>query len=301
MRQLQLVDLFLFVPVIKMASENTWRFVETDGLSGELNMAIDEAIFIHYQQGKVPPTLRFYTWKPATLSIGYFQRSVIVNQNRLQELGYEWVRRATGGRSVFHQHELTYSIVLQEDTLELNHSVIEGYRAISQGLLAGFQLLGLKGDLTRYRRGGSSSSSYSSKRGLLPANASCFDTPSAYELTIEGKKISGSAQLKHQQYILQHGSILLDIEPESWASLHCFHQREEQNRLTEELRKSAIAINQLSSSPYSISEVKHAFQVGLTKALGVKWKEASLLPTEWELAEKLVKEKYGTEKWRFLR
>lgn len=125
-----------------------WRFIVTEGMSPAMNMAVDEAILQLHSEGKVPPTVRFYTWNPATLSIGYFQKAAKeINLELVQEKGIGFVRRATGGRAVLHDQELTYSVVVSESHPEMPSSVTEAYKVISLGLLHGFQNLGLDAEM----------------------------------------------------------------------------------------------------------------------------------------------------------
>ena len=81
----------------------TWRIINSPAADGATNMAIDESILETVRQGQSPPTLRLYTWKPACLSIGRFQRAArSVDRDALASLGYDFVRRPTGGRAVLH-------------------------------------------------------------------------------------------------------------------------------------------------------------------------------------------------------
>ena len=167
-------------------------------------MAIDEAIAVAHGRGEVPPTLRFYGWNPPAVSIGYFQSMLEeVDLDAVRAGGYGYVRRPTGGRLIFHHMELTYSVVIREELLP--GGVVETYREISQGLLAGMAELGAPAELS----GGDRDPRRADPDGFHTA---CFDTASAYELQIGGRKVAGSAQTRRDGVILQHGSILLDID-----------------------------------------------------------------------------------------
>ena len=96
--------------------KTSWRFIDSGINNGYLNMAIDEAILTAHLHGHVPPTLRVYRWDPPTLSIGHFQNlKREVDDEKCSELGIDVVRRLTGGRAVFHQDELTYSVVVSNE------------------------------------------------------------------------------------------------------------------------------------------------------------------------------------------
>lgn len=123
-----------------------WRLLETGAADGPANMAVDEAIMIHHSRGGAPPTLRFYRWDPPTLSLGYFQDPEReVNREACRRLGVGLVRRPTGGRAVLHDDEVTYSVVIAQKYLP--GSVVETYRVLSGGLLAGLRLLGVPAEL----------------------------------------------------------------------------------------------------------------------------------------------------------
>ena len=106
-----------------------------------MNMAIDEALMLAISEGSVHPTLRFYGWIPACLSLGYAQKSAEVDWGLCAEKGIGMVRRATGGRAILHNREVTYSVVAPEDNPLVSGTILESYLRISQGLLLGLQKL----------------------------------------------------------------------------------------------------------------------------------------------------------------
>ncbi len=104
-------------------------------------MALDEAILTAHSEGRVPPTVRFYEWEPAALSIGYFQKAEEeVNFEALEREGIGFVRRPTGGRAVLHDRELTYSIIVSEEHEGIPSTVTEAYRVLSEGFCSGSDL-----------------------------------------------------------------------------------------------------------------------------------------------------------------
>jgi lipoyl(octanoyl) transferase len=176
-----------------------WRLIYDSPTSGPRNMAIDEAILqavVHYQ---VPPTLRFYRWSPPCLSLGYGQKVTDVDRERLAVYGWELVRRPTGGRAILHIDELTYSVALPADDPLAAGSIIDSYRQISRALVAGLQKLGVSPQADRRAEHGEH------KRGPV-----CFETPSHYEITVAGRKLIGSAQMRRHGGVLQHGTLPLE-------------------------------------------------------------------------------------------
>ncbi len=185
----------------------SWRIISSPAADGAANMAIDEAILEAVRQGQSPPTLRLYTWKPACLSIGRFQRAGrSADFDALASRGYDFVRRPTGGRAVLHDNELTYAVIANADDLaavgdgiNTGAGVLHTYLALSRGLAAGMARMGISVVLAPRDAGGVAAG----------GSAACFDSPSAYELTAAGRKIVGSAQVRRGSSFLQHGSIPL--------------------------------------------------------------------------------------------
>lgn len=120
-----------------------WRLLKTGFADGATNMAIDEAILLAVAEGKAPPTLRFYGWEPPCLSIGYSQSMGEVDVDRCRKAGIGLVRRPTGGRAILHADELTYSVVAPQTEPRVAGGVIESYRRLSLGLVAGLRALSL--------------------------------------------------------------------------------------------------------------------------------------------------------------
>src|SRR3989338_1614152 len=94
-----------------------WRLIELEQHDAYTNRAIDEAVSEGVASGTSPPTIRFYTWKPSAVSIGYFQSLADeVDLKRCMDAGVNWVRRRTGGGAVYHDQlgEITYSVIAPE-------------------------------------------------------------------------------------------------------------------------------------------------------------------------------------------
>src|SRR5690606_14878512 len=109
-----------------------WRLIRTQPAAGAWNMAVDEAVLEAVGQGDVLPTLRLYAWNPPCLSLGFAQPVQDVDRAALARLGWELVRRPTGGRAILHTDELTYSVIAPLDEPRVAGSVLESYRRLSQ-------------------------------------------------------------------------------------------------------------------------------------------------------------------------
>ena len=176
-------------------TNSVWRLIPLLSASGAVQMAIDQWLLEQHLAGKIPPTLRFYTWEPAAISLGYHQRRW---PDFWQQLSFEGravdlVRRPSGGRAVLHQGDLTYAVVASG----LAGSRVQAYQDICQFLIEGWREMGL--DL-HYGEAG---------RNYIH-NPNCFGTATGADLvTPDGYKLIGSAQLRRGDAILQHGSMRL--------------------------------------------------------------------------------------------
>lgn len=269
-----------------------WRFINTGINSGAMNMAIDEAIMTYHSKGMVLPTLRFYGWNPAAVTLGYFQRAEKeVDKEKCKELGIDIVRRLTGGRAVLHDEELTYSVIINEDDSLMPNTVTESYKVISRALLKGFSNLGLDAEMAKAIKSG---------KGAATSSA-CFDAPSAYELVIEGKKIVGSAQVRKNGVILQHGSILNDLDVDKLFHTIKIDNLKLKERIKSSFLNKATSIKHVTGEKFSLEELCSAFYDGFKKELDIEIEEGQLTPEEIQLAEELAKTKYSSDEWNFKR
>ncbi|HDF0277292.1 lipoate--protein ligase family protein [Staphylococcus aureus] len=271
----------------------TWNFINTGSKDPYYNMAMDEALLNFVSRGEIDPVIRFYTWNPATLSIGYFQRlQKEIDIDKVKEKGFGLVRRQTGGRGVLHDKELTYSVIVPESHPNMPSTVTEAYRVISQGLLEGFKNLGFD---TYFAVPKTPEECQKLKQ---PRSSVCFDAPSWYELVVEGRKIAGSAQTRQKGVILQHGSILQDIDIDELFDMFIYKNERLKLKMKEAFVEKAVAINDISDEHITISQMEEAFEKGFKKGLNIELKPLEL--TEAQLAEvEELTEKYRSDEWMF--
>ncbi len=150
------------------------------------------------------PLLRFFTWKPYCISLGYHQNVSDINQKLCRQNNIDVVRRPTGGRAILHAEELTYSVIYPFNSLDaaqfyqlIHIPVVE----VLKGLDIPAEFEPSQPDFRQI---------YKTDRAYV-----CFATSARYEVEIEGKKLIGSAQRIYENAILQHGSILLGTFHES--------------------------------------------------------------------------------------
>ncbi|MCY9353275.1 lipoate--protein ligase family protein, partial [Bacillus licheniformis] len=234
--------------------KETWRFIDSGRRDPAFNMALDEALLFWHSENKIPPTIRFYGWNPPTLSVGYFQNiEKEINLDAVKKHGLGFVRRPTGGRGVLHDQELTYSVIVSEEHPEMPKTVTEAYRVISEGILEGFRELGLDAYFAIPR-------TEKEKQSLKnPRSSVCFDAPSWYELVVEGRKVAGSAQTRQKGVILQHGSILLDLDEDKLFDLFIYKNDRLRERMQRNFKQKAVAINELTKEKVTIEEASEAF------------------------------------------
>jgi lipoyl(octanoyl) transferase len=187
-----------------------WRLIIDPPLPGRDNMERDLELLEQVSAGTSPPTLRLYRWDPPALSLGYFQdEDKIVDKAACHRAGIDLVRRPTGGRAVLHCDELTYSIIVPEVHPFIDRgSVLDAYCSISRGLLAALNLVGITASLAPEKKG---------QVGIAPG--SCFDNSSAYEIQVSGKKVVGSAQLRRDGILLQHGAIIFKLRSDLYRQV----------------------------------------------------------------------------------
>lgn len=222
-------------------------------------MQRDLEILEEVASGAAPPTLRLYSWSPPALSLGRFQRvERVADVEACRRLGIDIVRRPTGGRAVLHDRELTYSLVIPDRRDLIPAGVVPAYCFISGALVRAFANLGIAAEL-----------SPENARGAGFSPGSCFDTPSAYELKVKGKKVVGSAQMRRNGVLLQHGAILLELQPGLYRRILCFQTGQEEVYL-EALCRGAAGLLDLG---YTINrdELAAAVAEGIARLFDVEW------------------------------
>lgn len=267
-----------------------WRFLNTGSGNAFFNMAADEAIVRGVAGGGSPPTVRTFGWKPPAVSFGYAQRvGREVDADRCRNRGIHLVRRPSGGRAVLHWNELTYSVLCRADDPLLGGSIQESYRKISACLVAGLRLLGVAAEFEPRR------SPAASPRGE-GLTSPCFSSTTQYEVTLDGRKIIGSAQRRLGDVLLQHGSLLLGPEHKRLVDLMPDRGQPLKERFRRELDRHTISLAE-AGRPAEFNAVACALREGFEMTLGIALTESCLTAEEKVDAEHLVETKYGTDAW----
>lgn len=249
-------------------------------------MAVDEAVLEHVGRESSPPTLRFYAWEPACLSLGYAQPYCDVDAVRLKERGWDIVRRPTGGRAILHTDELTYSLIAPLDEPIIAGSVLESYNRLAGALLDAVLRLGVEAHM----------------KGTVPlgqtvANPVCFEVSSSYEITAQGKKLIGSAQARRREGVLQHGSLPLTGNLARIADVLGFDTEEARRQAALRLLARATTVESALGRSVTWEESADAFAHAFESKLGLCLERSALSESEQRRALELVRDKYDHQAW----
>lgn len=268
-----------------------WRLLIDPANNAAWNMAADETMLTELAEGRIPPTLRFYAWNPPAVSIGYFQRlDEEIDRAACARLGIDVVRRLTGGRAVLHEAEVTYSLVVREDSPGIPSTVSGSYLFFSQAIIAGLERLGISAQLQPPEN----------SRILIKrhnSSAACFDAPSHHEIIIAGRKVVGSAQVRQKGILLQHGSVSLLFRAERMTAIMRFDNEANREMLTRKLYDKAIGLSDILGKTLEYDEVVSALQAGFIEKCGFQLLLGHRNCLELDKIQQLMKNKYCAEAW----
>lgn len=267
-----------------MATEH-WRLIIDPPQDGPLNMAVDELILSAVGAGEQPPTLRLYGWQPACLSLGYGQPATDADRERIAARGWQIVRRATGGRAILHTDELTYSVTLPLAHPLATGSIVDSYRRLSAALLRALQRLGASVDADE------------KAPGTKLIGPICFEVPSDYEITANGKKLVGSAQMRKQGAALQHGSLPLWGDVARICDALVFVDETVREQAKARVRERAATFADVMGETITWDDAAQAVAGGFAEAFDLAWDKRPLSAAERTRAHELRESRYATEDW----
>ena len=251
-------------------------------------MAIDEAILEFTALGEISPTLRLYSWNPPCLSLGYAQPIKDVNREKLRELGWDIVRRPTGGKAILHTDELTYSVCGPDSEPRLVGSILQSYQRLSTALLEALRLLGITAD---------SVSKTDYREEIDEDNPVCFEVPSDYELTVNSRKLIGSAQARKKSGVLQHGSLPLFGDLTRILKVLNFPDDNSSQQAAERLLAHATTVNDILGYRGDWWLASNAFREAFQTTLNIDFQISGLTLPEGIRAFELYNEKYANPEW----
>jgi lipoate-protein ligase A len=240
-----------------------------------MNMAIDESIMLAIKEGTAPPTLRFYRWNPSAVSIGTFQgMRDEVDIDFCKSNGVDYIRRITGGGAVYHDYEgeITYSILMPKKHPFAKTDIIDSYKFLCSGIIKSFDHLGIE---TQFK----------------PIN----------DVISGGKKVSGNAMTRRHGCLLQHGTILLDLDVTRMFTILKVPLEKISDKMIADVKERVTSIRDILNRPVAIEELQDAMIRGFSEALNIDLQPSKLSEEEIKTALKLAKEKYSTDDWNFSR
>ena len=248
-------------------------------------MAMDEAILWSVSRGMSPPTLRLYAWEPACLSLGRSQSVRAVDQENLRSLGYDLVRRPSGGRAILHIDELTYAVYLNKSDPIACGGVLSVYRRLSAALLAGLDDIGI------------SARNDSNVQRCAVSGPVCFEHPSHYEMTVEGRKLIGSAQLRKGAGVLQHGSLPLYGDIARICDVLAFATSSDRERARRRVRQRAVTLSEALGRKVEWDQLIAVVMQGFSSSFELQLQPGELSADEQKLAARLRAHKYAQSAW----
>ena len=249
------------------------RVLKTGSHTAFFNMGLDEAVIESVAEGSSLPTLRFYGWEPRAISLGYFQgiRDEIDIQ-ACERGGIDIVRRITGGGAVFHDAEVTYSIVLPEGHPLAPPSILDSYSLICAGIVSGLAVLGIEAE-------------------FAPIN----------DIVCRGRKLSGNAQTRKKGCLLQHGTVLLRVDVETMFSLLKVPKEKALGKMIDDVKARVTSIADVLHAELGFDEVADALEQGFREALDLDLQAESPTAAEMRRASDLAETKFSAREWIFKR
>jgi lipoate---protein ligase len=245
---------------------NTERFdkirtLETGYNTAALNMAIDEALMENVDE---VPILRIYRWFPAAVSIGYFQSmKEEVDLEKCREIGVDVVRRLTGGGAVLHEFELTYSFM----TKKYPQNIMESYRWICDAIVMSIKRLGFDAS-------------------FVPLN----------DIVIAGKKVSGNAQTRRNGVLLQHGTLLLDVDVNKMFCVLKVPSEKLRDKLIKDVKERVTSL-----TGTTFEDLASSLRISFAAKFDAKLVDDNLSKEELSRARWLAERKYTNKEWNLIR
>ena len=261
-----------------------WRLIREEAHDGPTNMALDEVAAATAAAGG-PRTVRVYRWDPGTVSLGYRQDGATIDRSAIEREGFDAVRRPTGGGAIFHDNwgDISYSIVAPAP--ELPGDLLEAYELLLTPLFDAFNRLGVPAR---------------SATESLPAihEPACYlrEVHPAHDVVVstdgEPRKISGNAQYRRRDAVVQHGSITFASDPERHLSIFA-----DPGVDPETFAGRVTSVRE--HADVGKEEVVRALETALEEWTGAE--EGTWTEAERERARERVRNKFGTDAWTWHR
>ena len=237
------------------------RVLETGYNPATLNMAIDEALIENIGEA---PVLRIYGWRPAAISVGYFQSiKEEVDLEKCNQLGVDVVRRLTGGGAVLHEFELTYSFI----TKQYQQNIMESCKWICDAIVMSINRLGFDAS-------------------FVPLN----------DIVVNGKKVSGSAQTRRKGVLLQHGTLLLGVDVDKMFSVLKVPSEKLRDKIIKDVKERVTSL-----AGTTFDDMASSLKTSFAEKFHAKLVADTLSTEEVSRAKWLAERKYSSKEWNFRR
>ncbi len=242
------------------------RYVPPIEADAETQMAIDEALLRTYDENEGEPTFRFFRFKPSAITLGYTQPvEKTIDEEVCKKEGIPFVRRITGGGTVFHDHqgEITYSMVVEKKYGDIESSFKENLQPIINTL----KELGLDAKFKPYN-----------------------------DILVGKRKISGSAQRRGKKGMLQHGTLMYATDLEKLSNILKLDEEKLKKKGADSFLDLVTTIEKEKGEKPEPDELIEMMKEEYEKHFGGEIEEKGLSERERQLADKLEK-KYSSKGW----
>jgi len=257
-------------------ADREWRLVPERSRPGPVNMALDEIAAETAGEGG-PATVRVYSWDPSTLSLGYHQNPETIDWSYCEQEGITVTRRPTGGGAIYHDAigDISYSIVLPAD--EVSGDLMDSYALLCEPLMAAFEGMGVDAYFAEDDQ---------------PAihQPACYLRelhPAHDVLAGDGRKVSGNAQYRQRDAVIQHGSITFEKRPD--RHLRTFSDPPSD----EEFDERVTSVREQAG----IDREEAVATLETTLSEWFDTHEGTFTDDEMERARERAERKYGSDEW----
>ncbi|MFW5945653.1 MAG: lipoate--protein ligase family protein [Candidatus Natronoplasma sp.] len=242
------------------------RYVPLIEAGPEKQMAIDEAILRNFDRGNSIPTFRFFRFRPSAITLGYSQSvDETIDVQTCKDYDIPYVRRITGGGTVFHDYEgeITYSVV----TEKMEGNIEESFRELLGPIMETLEEFGLEPEFKPYN-----------------------------DVLVNKKKISGSAQRRGKKGLLQHGTLMFATDLEKLAEILKIDHKKLKKRGADSFLDLVTTMEKETGKKPDPRKLVDVMKDKYEDYFGENVKKEKLKKEEIELADEL-ENKYGSEKW----
>jgi lipoate-protein ligase A len=259
-------------------ADRDWRLIREEARPPAMQMALDEVAAETAASGG-PRTARLYRWRPSpgALSLGYAQKPETVDWAACERAGVGVTRRPTGGGGIYHDTAGDVSYSLAVPAADLPGDLLESYRLLCRPLLAALDALGVDA-------------------GYADAERPAVYEPACYLRALhpahdvvgpDGRKVSGNAQHRTREAVVQHGSLTHAARPERHLSVF-------------ETDVTPAAFRERVGGVAEYVDAARAETVAALEAALADWTDAATgdwTDAELDRARTLVRERFGDDAW----